>query len=380
MKRIILTLVSVVLLMIAGLFIFCGSKLRTLATLRQIDEHPFYLMTYYGDYGFEEFLKKGARNDQELEEFMQKKIFSGRILEQKNGGRSACSCFSAMNEKGESIFGRNFDWDDHPALLMFARPKNGYASVSMVDISYLGYDRNNLPASSWINRIRLLAAPYIPFDGMNECGLAIGEMLVPFGRPGKNPGKATIGSSQAKRLVLDYAKDVEEAISLLRKYNIYFSADIPVHYLISDSAGNSAVIEFLNGKIEVIRNKEPWQVATNFIIYGSQKQGTGHDRYKKASGTLKNKKGIISELEAMGLLKNISKENTLWSVVYNLITGEFQIVMKMKYDKVNKFRLETKNKLKNLTSYYQRKSMERISSRFDLTSYLRNRDLSPDYA
>ncbi len=378
MKRIILTLVSVVLLMIAGLFIFCGSKLRTLATLRQIDEHPLYLMTYYGDYGFEDFLKKGARNDQEFEEFMQKQIFSGKILEQKNKEKSACSCFSAMDEKGESIFGRNFDWNDHPALLVFTRPKKGYASVSMVDISYLGYDRNNLPTSSWINRIRLLAAPYIPFDGMNECGLAIGEMLVPFGRPGNNPGKATIGSSQAKRLVLDYAKDVEEAISLLREYNIYFSADIPVHYLISDSAGNSAVIEFLNGKIEVIRNKEPWQVATNFIIYGSKKQGTGHDRYQKASGILKNKKGIISELEAMDLLKNISKENTLWSVVYNLITGEFQIVMKMKYDKVNKFKLETKNKLKTLTGYYPRKSTERISSRFDLTSYLRNRDLIPD--
>ena len=36
------------------------------------------------------------------------------------------------------LLGRNFDWYEHPALILFTDPPDGYASVSMVDISYLG--------------------------------------------------------------------------------------------------------------------------------------------------------------------------------------------------------------------------------------------------
>lgn len=32
---------------------------KTLNSIKQIDNYPLYTMTYYGDYGFDEFLKKG---------------------------------------------------------------------------------------------------------------------------------------------------------------------------------------------------------------------------------------------------------------------------------------------------------------------------------
>ena len=35
------------------------------------------------------------------------------------------------------VYGRNFDWQYSPALLLFTNPPDGYASVSMVDIEYL---------------------------------------------------------------------------------------------------------------------------------------------------------------------------------------------------------------------------------------------------
>ena len=43
--------------------------------------------------------------------------------------------------------GRNFDWGLHSALVLFTDPPvpGAYASVSMVDISYLGYDPNHSP-------------------------------------------------------------------------------------------------------------------------------------------------------------------------------------------------------------------------------------------
>ena len=54
----------------------------------------------------------------------------------------ACTVFFGAG--GEPIMGRNFDFHDQPALLLRHRPPGAYASISMVDISYLGFDRANL--------------------------------------------------------------------------------------------------------------------------------------------------------------------------------------------------------------------------------------------
>ncbi len=43
------------------------------------------------------------------------------------------------------LLGRNFDWNDHRSLLLFTDPPRRYASVSLVDISYLGYSKNDAP-------------------------------------------------------------------------------------------------------------------------------------------------------------------------------------------------------------------------------------------
>lgn len=49
-------------------------------------------------------------------------------------------------------------------------------------------------------------------------------------------------------------KNMDEAVSLLSNYNIYFhfgSIQGGGHYFVSDSHGNSAVIEFLDGEMKV---------------------------------------------------------------------------------------------------------------------------------
>jgi penicillin V acylase-like amidase (Ntn superfamily) len=82
-----------------------------------------------------------------------------------------CTCFSVKTEQGNQLLGRNFDWEDHPALLLYTDPPDRYASVSMVDISYLGYAKSDAPEE---NPGGLLRSPLLPFDGMNEKGLAVG--------------------------------------------------------------------------------------------------------------------------------------------------------------------------------------------------------------
>ena len=51
----------------------------------------------------------------------------------------ACTVFFGAG--GDPILGRNFDFHDEPALLLRHHPPGAYASISMVDISYLGFDR-----------------------------------------------------------------------------------------------------------------------------------------------------------------------------------------------------------------------------------------------
>jgi hypothetical protein len=143
-------------------------------------------------------------------------------------------------------------------------------------------------------------------------------------------------------LLLDYAQDVDQAIALLQNYNIDFGGGPPLHYLVADAAGSSAVIEFIDGQMVVLRPDKPWQVSTNFLI--SQEQPEGADsscrRYNRATEILEQTEGNITPAEAMTLLENVSQGSTMWSVVYGLTTGDIQIAMGRQYSAVKKFKLE----------------------------------------
>ena len=312
------------------------TRQNTLDSLQKIHDHPFYVMRYYGDYGFDDYLQEGLGINAQSNNQAQEESW-------------ACTCFAGLNEKGESLFGRNFDWNaDHPMLLLFTEPPNAYVSVSMVDISYLGFDDSGLiPVEE---REALLRAPFLPFDGMNEYGLAVGMMAVSHADGVSDLQKVSISGLQAIRLMLDYAQDVAEAIALLQEYNVYFGPDnVPLHFLIADAAGNSAVIEFIDGEMNVIQNEEPWQVSTNFIISQVKLQGANAPsrRYNRAYETLEEAGGRLSQAEAMDLLSNVAQSggaSTIWSTVYNTATGDFQVAVDREYDQVYEFNLKMQTK------------------------------------
>jgi hypothetical protein len=82
-------------------------------------------------------------------------------------------------------------------------------------------------------------------------------------------------------------------------------------------------------------------VATNFILSGlSLEQCKGFCwRYQRAFDTLSQARGQLSRVESMSLLQSVSQENTIWSVVYDLSSGEIQVVMGKKYDQPLNFKL-----------------------------------------
>jgi Acyl-coenzyme A:6-aminopenicillanic acid acyl-transferase len=311
----------------------------TLASLKKVSDFPFYTMRFEGDYGFSAYLQGLKQKLSDLESRRPLMVVSGI----ETLPAFACTGFTARSPQGERLLGRNFDWYRHPALLLFTDSPDGYASVSMVDISYLGFAgtvRQDDPEAL----SGLLRAPYLPFDGMNERGLAVGMMAVPHSEGGDDAGMPTLDDLEAIRLLLDYAADVDQAIELLGQYNVDWGGGPAIHYLLADAAGNSAVVEFIGGKPQVFRSRHSWQISTNFLFaeVPLDKAGVECWRYKTADATLGQSDGVLSAEAAMELLRHVSQTGTtgtIWSVVYNLSTGQVRVVMDRDYDQVYSFQL-----------------------------------------
>ena len=305
---------------------------KTISSLEKVSEFPFYTMTYYIDYHFDEFLETGDRPDTPSD-----------IIFTQHGDYHACTCVSAA-EGINRVFGRNQDsyGGVTVALLLFTDPPDGYASLSMVWTPCLEYDRNHLPDSTEYEE-NLILAPYYSTEGMNEKGVAIADMSVPYADPPYDPEKVTIYVPDLVRLVLDYAENVESAITLISLYNINFfdgSTDHPVHTLIADASGNSAVIEWIDGRMRVIQDDNSWQVSTNFVISGVDiPDDVTCWRYKKAYSTLQACDGSMDQGETMNLMKSVSVSGTTWSCVYDLTNKTMQIALNRDYENVYSFSL-----------------------------------------
>jgi len=327
MKRSIAVAVGIVVVMAVALTVLFRSPLRSLLTFCQVDGSPLYVMHLYGDYHFDDWLTTGTRANTTLP-----------LVPLPAAECWACTGFSAFGRPGQAILGRNFDWTNRLTLLLFTHPPHGYDSVSMVDVSYLGFDTDK---PSWSDRLRLLDAPYWPFDGMNERGLAVGMMAIPSAQATNDSSKVTIDSLSAIRLMLDKAQSVDEALSLLGGYNIDWGSGPPLHYLIADSHGDSAVVEFVDGEMKVLRSEQPWQVATNFVLsfHSSESAMLQCDRYATASTTLEQAQGRVSQEEAMALLADVSQPSTMWSVVYDMESGQIAVATGHNYGQVHHFKL-----------------------------------------
>ena len=306
-----------------------ANEKQTLSSLTKIDDFPFYTMKFYADYGFSDKIQIKKNSNTE----------SLKIKLDENRGWG-CACFTAFGDKTKMYFGRNFDWHYCIPMLLYTKPKDGHASVSIVDLEYLGYNSTNLPDDN-NNRQRLLNAPSLPFDGINENGVAIGMMAVSEGSAPYDPSKIIISDLELIRLVLDYADNVDHAIQLISKYNIRIG-NPPLHYLIGDRSGNSAVVEFVNGQMRVMKSQNPFNVSTNFIIHGSDApENTNCSRYDKAYEFLKTNNGKLSSETSMSLLKDISQSNTIWSVVYDVNSFDIQVVLNRNYLKAHSFKFNS---------------------------------------
>lgn len=149
------------------------NELRTLSSLQKTDDYGMFRMTYYGDYGFDDFSQAAERADRRiLRVFVTARLLKGLPIHIQVEG-AGCTAFVTHSENGDILYGRNFDFAYAPSLQVFTHPDNGYASVSGSG-GFAGYDQSHLPNGLSLDSF-LMAAPYLPFDGMNEKG---GDCLI----------------------------------------------------------------------------------------------------------------------------------------------------------------------------------------------------------
>jgi hypothetical protein len=293
-------------------------KTATLNSLKQIDDYPLYTMHFHGAYDqYRDQTSASARPEW------------------------ACSLFAAMGNTEDMVYGRNFDWQYSPALLLFTDPPDGYASVSMVDIGYLVEEDQvkSLADMPLAEREPLLVAPFWPFDGMNEHGLVVGMAAVPESEMPHDPANETIGSLEIIREMLDHARDVEEAVTIIGSYNIAWSGGPPLHYLIADASGHAVLIEFYEGEMTVIPHEAPYHLATNHLRTTATGDG-GCWRYATLNERLTETEGRLAPQEAVDLLESVTQEGTQWSIVYGLSTGDVRVAMGRAYDTVHTLHLD----------------------------------------
>lgn len=299
-------------------------------------EKSISAVKYEGEDYFDEFLENGgASSDNEVVRFISGKIMhSVRSFGDMPFG---CSTISVKDENGNSLFGRNFDWDHCNALIVQSVPKSGYASISTVNTDFInmsGMSMSSLPDST-----QALIALYAPLDGMNEKGLAVSvNMIQDPATISQNTDKPDITTTTAIRLFLNKAANVDEALKLLEQYDMHASMGFMTHLAIADSDGNSVAVEYINNEMRVIETP----VVTNFYLAEGEKHGIGtaqsHERYDILMNALGDKPTMNTE-DVRDALSSVSKgnfgefESTEWSIVFDQSSGEVHYYHRENYDK-----------------------------------------------
>lgn len=288
-------------------------------------EDGLYSMEYKGDYGFDEFISSGGADDGAVGDYIMRFLSQGfgKIETEVKGGEFGCSTVCCEDENGIVYFGRNYDWNRCRAIIVHTVPEDGYESVSTCCLNFLGIDEDYAPDGSMTERIQILAAIYVPLDGMNEKGLVVADLMAGDDEEThQRTEKPDLTTTTAIRLLLDKAASVDEAIALLSQYDMNSSIASAHHFSIADADGKSVVVEYVGGKMLVKETK----VVTNHYLSDCEKRGVGSEQSHIRYNTLLSRMGHADELGVRNLLESVAQKNyphteggyekTMWSIVY----------------------------------------------------------------
>lgn len=180
-----------------------------------------------------------------------------------------CTRVTYLGESNTVITGRNMDWGDDMQTNLWAMPR-GMQREGLAG-------PNSLKWTSKYGSVVSAAYDFASVDGMNEMGVVANMLYLTESDYGVENGKPTLSISLWAQYILDNFATVAEAVAAMqnppfRVVTIVIPTDgrmASVHLSLSDASGDSAIFEYLDGKL-VIHHDRKYQVMTNSPNYDAQ--------------------------------------------------------------------------------------------------------------
>lgn len=184
--------------------------------------------------------------------------------------QSALACTRAVyfGKEGQTVTGRTMDWLEDMQSNLWIFPRGMAREGDMGEKSL-----------KWTSKYgSVIASGYEAgtADGMNEKGLVANMLYLAESEYPLKDDRPTLVTGAVVQYLLDNFATVEEAVAAMRqeKFRVV-SVMAPngskgtVHFSISDVSGDSAIFEYIKGKL-VIHHGRQCQVMTNSPIYSEQ--------------------------------------------------------------------------------------------------------------
>lgn len=357
--KVILAVVLAVVLLGAGAFgVLYAGRIKTMSSIQKItdysDGYNLYRMNVDYDYQLDDIIKRGISDDQSMIDAILAEalpLLPVKIKAPKFG----CTAFTLTDENGQTHMGRNYDFKrDTSAMLVYCTPKNGYKSVAFAAMDNVSA---NVPDENLKKKLASLTAPFICLDGMNEKGVSIAVLTLDSTPVHHDTGKPTIATTLAIRLVLDRAATTQEAVDLLRGYDMFASSGRDYHFYITDASGDGRAVEYdcdsptrelVDTKIEAITN---FYAIYKEKVLPNQKNGIyghGRERYDAVMEVLETQ-SPYTDATVWEALKASSQDpnpvditsNTQWSINFNNTARTASIAIRRNWQDVTVYALDS---------------------------------------
>lgn len=357
MKKFLKYLSLAILIFLSAFCLFYLTRFQTIATIKKhsaYDDYNIYSMTVKYDYNSQNIIDSKFKDTQGFVDAVMKEALPFLPIKITLPSFS-CSAYRAKTTDGDTIMGRNYDFKNNTScMLVHCQPKGGYKSISFAALNNIGA---NDADSSLSVKMACLAAPFCILDGVNEKGVSIAVLTLDSKPTDQNTGKGKIASSLAIRLVLDFAATTQEAVDILKKYDMYAVNGRDYHYFISDASGDSRVIEYDCETEDRTFVDTPMPAITNFYakyidkVKSHQRNGIyghGKERYDYMMQIIEPNHGVLSSENAWAALKAASTapnpasvtSNTQWSIIFNNTKKSADITLRRHWGDVFSFSVE----------------------------------------
>ncbi len=252
----------------------------------------------------------------------------------------SCTTFT-LQKKGKIVYGRNLDWHADSGLVCV-----NHRNVTKKALILQLQPRKTNPVS-WTSKYGSVTfnslGKEFPTGGMNEKGLVVDVMWLNETQYPKADSRPEVGVFQWTQYMLDTCRNTEEVLAAASRVRISEDGFPPQHYLVCDSEGKTAAIEFIKGEM-VVRTGAgmPFTALANNTYDDSVKrasrcQGLGGqepvpqsddslDRFTRVAAAVQSFSGSprkmvdfsFDALHSVNAGYELNEHSTVWSIVYEV--------------------------------------------------------------